>query len=72
MSHREQHGWERFTSYNITMVSRTSQCHKWIRMDVRVDAWSLHTSTGQGLGPTFSGNVILNVLGLFGVREGPS
>ena len=62
ISHRGQHGWGRFTYSIITTVSRTCQCQKCTRMAVRVAACQLHPSTGQGLGPAFSGNTILYVL----------
>ena len=63
MLHRGHRGWENFYSYSTTMVYRTSWYQKCIRMAICVAAWPLHLSTGQGLGPAFSGNSILIVLG---------
>ena len=59
MSHIGHHGWQRFPSSIITTFSWTCRCQKCIHIVVRVAAQPLHPSTGQGIGPSFSGNVIL-------------
>ena len=63
MSHRGNRGWGGFPSSSITMVSQTCRCHKCTHMAVRISAWPLHPLTEQVLGPAFSGNIVLNVLG---------
>ena len=63
MLHRGYHGWGRFHSSSITMVSRTCRCQKVTLMSVRVASRPLHPSYGQVLGTDLSGDAILNVLG---------
>ena len=62
MLHRGHRGWGRFPSSGITTVSRTCRCHKFTRMAVHVTTRTLHPSTVKGLGPAFSGNIILNAM----------
>ena len=65
MSHRGNCGWWIFPSSSITTVSQTCLCHKCTHMDVRIATRPLQNSTGQGLGPAFSGNAILYILGSY-------
>ena len=64
MLHIEHRGWGRFSSSNITPVNRTCRCQKCTRMTVHVASRTLQPSTEKGLGPDFSRNFILNIMGL--------
>ena len=64
MLYRGHRGWGGLPFSSISTVSRTCQCQKCTRMAVRVSTRPLHPSTGKVLGPAFSGNNILYVLGL--------
>ena len=63
MLHIGNQGWGRFPSSSKTTVSWTCWCQKCTHMAVCVTTWPLYPSTGQVLGPAFSGNVIQNFLG---------
>ena len=63
MLHRGHCGWGRCPSSSITTVSQACWCQKFTRIDVHVDNRPLNPSTGQGLGPAFARNIILNILG---------
>ena len=63
MSDRGHCRWWRLPSSSITTFSWTCRCQKCTHMAVRVVAWPLHPSTEQDLGPAFSVNAILYVLG---------
>ena len=55
MSHQGHHGWGRFTSAKMTMVSRTCRCQKCTRIAVLVAASPGHPSIGQLYGPPLAG-----------------
>ena len=63
MLNRGHRGWGRLTSSSITPVSRTCRCQKCTRIAILIASRKLHPSTGQGLGPDFARNLIINVLG---------